>query len=248
MPVSLFAPAALKKASFLGLPLSIRNRIYTEVVLEKLKTPFEEHTLPKVCEQIHEEFVTIYDYYVLSRFRCCLGRTMQDRDTTKFYTWNYHGTTWPNTEEIPPGIAKNLRRCEVRCTIEELGEWDRRSELGNNIFKECLRMLVRTFKDCQHVRMKVTFDHFALSGKRGLLNADETFTRLKDLTEIPGLEEIDFLMPGFREEDFIWRKEQRGKKGRGKANWYRVEVEKPTQSTHCGANVPKGYGLRRGIT
>ncbi|KAF2636859.1 hypothetical protein P280DRAFT_483451 [Massarina eburnea CBS 473.64] len=249
MVVPLIAPPETKKASLFGLPLSIRNRIYTQVVLEKPKTPFEDYALPKVCRQIYEEVVTIHDYYVLGRFRCCLGRTTQNRDESRFYTWNYHNVTWPSTEEIPLGIAKNLRKCEIRCTIEELGEWDRRSELGTDIFKECLRILVRTFKDCQNVRLKVTFDHFALSGKKGLLGPDETFVRLKDLTEIPGLVELIYFMPGFKEEDFIWIKEKSGKKGRGKDIWNRLESETPSWPTHsCGAKMPKGYGLRRGIT
>jgi hypothetical protein len=170
---------------------------------------------------------------------------MQDRDKTKFYTWNYHNTSWLNTEEIPPGITEGLQWCEVRCTIEELGEWDRKSDCGDDTFKVCLRTLVRTFKACKNVRMKVTFDNFTLYGRKGMLNADETFVRLQDLTEIPGLIEINFKIHGFNEEDFVWKK----KKGKGKGTWVTIVGDKsPDSNVSCGARVPKGYGLRRGIT
>lgn len=237
-----------EEAGFFKLPLSIRNKIYTYIIQAEKKPTLESFPLTFACRQIQDEFASTFGYLVNVRFRCCLGRTLHDRETTKFYPLNYHDATNVSAIELNPQKVTNLKTCIVRCTIEELSDWERRSETGVQCFKDCIRILVRTFTDCQYMRdIKISFNHFVLSDKKGLLEADETWDRLKDLAQIPGIKGIKFVTPGLG-EDFIWMREKSGKKGRGREEWVRIVEEKVYSSTPCGAKIPKGYGLRRGCT
>ncbi|KAF2684551.1 hypothetical protein K458DRAFT_418117 [Lentithecium fluviatile CBS 122367] len=248
----------LKQATLLTLPLSIRQRIYTHVIEalpeeERLEWP----PLPSTCRQIEEEFAGIHEYLTNATFRCCIGRTWTDRETTKFYTWDYHTAPWGTSIELAPKFVEKLKTCTVRCTIEELSDWERRSETGSDCFKDCVRMLVRTFKGCSRMRqMNISFDHFILSHKKGLLGPDEIWSRLKPLTDIPGLEMVRFVTPGL-EENLVWVKEKRGK---GRQEWVKKSSNESSDdkrastksqyapSESCGVHAPKGYGFRRGIT
>lgn len=256
--------------SLLDLPLSARNKIYLSFIQDAPKSLLKAFTLPHVCRQIQDEFATAYAYHVNARLRCCLGRTLQDRETTGFHAWNYHGTPWDSGLEISPEFVRKLKACRIRCTIEELGDRERRSEPGSDCFKDCIRILVRTFKQCQHMRdLRISFDHFIFTGSRGPLNATETWDRLKGLAGIRGLTEVRFETPGLG-ADYVWRKEIRGKKSRGEEEWalsdstnavrvrgkkeragegwVKVVEHNQTSTGLCGARVPTGYGLRRGIT
>ncbi|KAF2242889.1 hypothetical protein BU26DRAFT_120735 [Trematosphaeria pertusa] len=246
----LLAPrrSAAEQPALLRLPLCIRTRIYTYIIQKDLKSPLESFPLAFVCRQIQAEFVAAYEYRVNARFRCCLGRTAQDPETTRLYAWNYHTSPWSSAIELTPSFAAKLKACKVRCTIEELGDWERRSEPGTECFKDCIRILVRTFKTSQHLHeLRVSFDHFILSGKKGLLEADEVWDRLKGMCEMPALKEIEFETPGLG-EDFRWRKERSAKKGKGREEWVRIVEESGNANVQVGARAPKGYGLRRGIT
>jgi len=253
---TLFQNQASENGTFLTLPLPIRQKIYTHVIQSLPED--ERYSWPPLlfaCRQIQAEFAETQEYITNERFRCCLGRSWADRDTTKFYTWNYHTAPWGASIELTPRFLEKLKTCVVRCTIEEMVEWERRSEAGSDCFKDCIRMLVRTFKSCARMReMKISFDHFVLSHRKGLLGPDEIWSRLKALTAIPGLEVILYETPGL-EESFVWVKE---KKGKGSVEWVKKFDEKSgarrsTKSqyaprVHCGASAPNGYGFRRGIT
>ena len=244
------------QADFLALPISIRQSIYTHVIRSLPKDEqYGYSPLSYTCRQIQAEFTEHQECLTDKSFRCCLGRSWVDRDTTKFYTWNYNTAAWGTSIELTPRFVERLKKCVVRCTIEEMSDWERRSESGSDCFKDCIRILVRTFKTCNKMReLKTSFDHFVMSHKNGLLGPDEIWSRLKKLTGLPGLEVIRFETPGF-EENYVWVKERRGKVdfewikkfGENLSAWSSHKSQYAPR-TGCGVNAPKGYGFRRGIT
>ncbi|KAF2186592.1 hypothetical protein K469DRAFT_686979 [Zopfia rhizophila CBS 207.26] len=200
--------------AFLDLPLSIRDQIYKTILSTSPKQASTFRSLSLTCRQIREEFLAYHKYHTNARFRCCLGRTLQDHETTRFYTWKYHSTPWGGPIELTPPFTAKLRECTIRCTIEELGDWERRSETGTDCFKDCIRMLVKTFKGCQRMHdLRVQFDHFVFAGKNGLFGPDEIFGTVKALCDLPGAKEIRVVVSG---EVLIWRAGRGGKRGGGK--------------------------------
>ena len=265
--------------NFFSLPLTIRNRIYETVIRTSAKAELADiyTALLLTSRQTHEEFYLARNYFEKFRFKCCLGRGLQDRENTRFYSWDYHRTPWggPIDHVVTPAFVAPLRTCFVRCTIEELGDFERRSETGAETFKDCVRMVWRTFKDCKYMRdLKVEFHHFIFVGKSGRAAPDnrQIQERVKLLHELPGIQSIKIVLSG---ETLLWQKNRKGSK-RGKRGvdpvwesidahgdsidgssvaasshgWERVDVR--TAEQHCstaGRNwLPKGYGLRRGIT
>lgn len=232
------------------LPLSVRNLIYASLIQASPKQTSAFRALSLTCHQINEEFTESYNYHVHGRFRCCLGRTAQDHDTTRFYTWNYHTTPWGGPITITPSFVSNLKECTVRCTIEELGAFERHSEVGNDAFKDCLRLLAQSFRNCEKMReLHIELDHFVLKGKNGLPGPKEVVERVKKLFDLPGARSVTVVntwgermkwVPGGEET-----KKGKGKRVEARENW---TLEKQKSNGPRREKAPRGYSQRRGIT
>lgn len=223
------------------LPLAIRQHIYRLSMNTSSQKNLGHSPLSFVSRQIRSEFLAMHDFMANARFRCCLGRTNYDRETTRFYTYDYHITPWGSPIEISPASVSKLKECTIRCTIEELSSFEQHSAVGADTFKDCLRIITTTFKECQKMRdLRIQFDHFALARKDGLLEPKGIFGRCKRLCELPGVTEISFVTSW---ETLKWKAEKVGKGNNRRTNWVMDDIEK-LHTYVVGAK----YNMRRGNT
>ncbi|KAF2267888.1 hypothetical protein CC78DRAFT_576431 [Lojkania enalia] len=241
------------QSSLLTLSLSLRYQIYKTLILPRSTEPSTFLNLSLTCRQINEEFLSAYNYHKHSRFQFCLARSHQSRSTTQFHTWSYHTTPWGSPISITPSFASRLKECVVRCTIEELSDFERRSEVGGECFKDCMRILTRTFKGLDGLRkLEVVFDCFVFEKREGLYGREEVFARVRQLCDLPGAKSITVVLPG---EMLVWSKPvNKGRRSVGvvKENWIlevrERKLECENAGVDCRARFPEGYGFRRGVS